>query len=64
MEGESEKKVTHTVRIGTVDYSQVQVRNALYKAVDDLVFNPTYGIIAKMDGKNLGKNGQVKRQKV
>ncbi len=64
MEGESEKKVTHTVRIGTADYSQVQVRNALYKAVDDLVFNPTYGIIAKMDGKNLGKNGQVKRQKV
>ena len=64
MEGETEKKITHTVRIGTADYSQVQVRNALYKAVDDLVFNKTYGIVAKLDGKNIKKDGTPKRQKV
>ena len=64
MEGENEKKITHTVRIGKLSFSQVQVRNALYKAVDDLVFNKDFGIVAKMDGKNIGKNGEIKRRKV
>lgn len=43
--------------IGTQAFSQVQVRNALYKAVVDLIYNKNYGIIAKMDGK-------AKRRKV
>ena len=43
--------------IGTQAFSQVQVRNALYKAVGDLIYNKNYGIIAKM-------NGKAKRRKV
>ncbi|MBQ7479438.1 MAG: hypothetical protein IJT01_11195 [Selenomonadaceae bacterium] len=50
-EGEETSTTTHTIRIGTQDFSQVQVRNALYKAVDDLIFNKNYGVLAKMDGK-------------
>ncbi len=64
MEGEETSTTSHTIRIGTQDFSQVQVRNALYKAVDDLVFNKTFGIVAKMDGKNKGKDGKLKRRKV
>ena len=44
--------LTHKIRIGTKEFSQVQVRNALYKAVDDLIFNKNYGVLAKMDGSN------------
>ena len=43
--------VEHKITIGTTEFSQVQVRNALYKAVDDLVFNKNFGILAKLDGK-------------
>ena len=43
--------VQHKITIGTTEFSQVQVRNALYKAVDDLVFNKNFGILAKLDGK-------------
>ncbi len=43
--------VQHTITIGTTEFSQVQVRNALYKAVDDLVFNKKFGFLAKLDGK-------------
>ena len=43
---------SHTIRIGTQNFSQVQVRNALYKAVDDAIFNKNFGVLAKMDGKN------------
>ena len=64
MEGEETTTDTHTIRIGTEDFSQVQVRNALYKAVDDLVFNKTYGIVAKMDGKNRDKKGNIKSRRV
>ena len=49
--------MTHKIKIGTKEFSQVQVRNALFKAVDDLVFNKKYGILAKMDGS-------TKRRKV
>lgn len=45
------------VVIGSQAFSQVQVRNALYKAVGDLIYNKNYGIVAKMDGK-------AKRRKV
>lgn len=43
--------------IGTTAFSQVQVRNALYKAVGDLIYNKNFGVLAKMDGK-------AKRRKV
>lgn len=42
--------VIHKIVIGSTEFSQVQVRNSLYKAVIDLVSGP-YGIMAKMDGK-------------
>lgn len=40
------------VAIGGQDYSLVQVRNALYKAVGDMIYNEKFGVIAKLDGKN------------
>lgn len=43
--------------IGTKAFSQIQVRNALYKAVGDLIYNKNFGVLAKMDGK-------AKRRKV
>lgn len=64
MEGEETSTVSHTVRIGAEDVSQVQVRNALYKAVDDLIFNKKFGVIAKMDKKNILVNGRIDRRKV
>ena len=44
--------LTHKIKIGSKEFSQVQVRNALYKAVDDLIFNKKFGMLAKMDGSN------------
>lgn len=41
----------HKITIGSTEFSQVQVRNALYKAVDDLIYNKNFGLLAKMDGK-------------
>ena len=41
-----------SVTIGGDTFSQVQVRNALYKAVGDLIFNKNFGIVAKLDGKD------------
>ena len=52
MEGEESSTTTHTIKIGTQEFSQVQVRNALYKAVDDAIFNKNFGLLAKMDGKS------------
>ena len=40
------------IKIGSDEFSQVQVRNALYKAVGDLIFNKNFGIVAKLDGKD------------
>lgn len=45
------------IKIGGQDYSLVQVRNALYKAVGDMIYNKNFGVLAKMDG-------QSKRRKV
>ena len=45
------------IKIGSDEFSQVQVRNALYKAVGDLIFNKNFGIVAKLDGK--GKRRKV-----
>lgn len=50
-EAEMTIDTTHTVTIGTVTVSQVQVHNAIAKAVTNLVFNKNYGLLAKMDGK-------------
>ncbi|MBO4401518.1 MAG: hypothetical protein J5809_06695 [Selenomonadaceae bacterium] len=43
------------VAIGGQDYSLNQVRNALFKAVDDMVCNKNYGVLAKLDGKSKRK---------
>ena len=48
-EGQDVSTVSHTIKIGSYQFSQVQVRNALYKAVNDLV-NGKYGLVAKLDG--------------
>lgn len=40
------------VTIGGQDYSLNQVRNALYKAVDDAIYNKKFGVLAKLDGKS------------
>lgn len=50
-EGEETTTATHTVKIGAATVSQVQVHNAIAKAVTNLVFNKDYGLLAKMDGK-------------
>ena len=42
---------SYKIKIGSQEFSQVQVRNALYKAVYDLIYNKNYGIITKLDGK-------------
>ena len=49
---DDEKTSGIRVSIGGQDYSLVQVRNALYKAVGDMIYNKNHGILAKLDGKN------------
>lgn len=44
------KGTTHTITIGTTKVSQVQVNNALEKAVENAVYG-RYGILNKLDGK-------------
>lgn len=41
---------TRTITIGSDNISLVQVRNALYWAVEDMIYNKKYGVIAKLDG--------------
>ena len=41
----------YKISIGGREISNVQVRNALYKAAYDAVFNKNYGLIAHLDGK-------------
>ena len=55
--GYTTRTVTHRFTIGGQGYSMVQVRNALYKAAVDAVYNKNYGVLAKLDGK-------AKRRKV
>lgn len=50
-EAEETTVTSHIVKIGSVTVSQVQVHNAIAKAVTNLVFNKNYGLLAKMDGK-------------
>ena len=42
----------YKITIGSQEVSQVQVRNALYKAVYDMVYNKNFGFLAKLDGKD------------
>ena len=41
---------TQTLRIGGTDFSLVQVRNAFYWAVEDMIYNKKFGLLAKLDG--------------
>ena len=51
------KTAEYRFTIGGRGYSMVQVRNALYKATVDAIYNKDYGLLAKLDGK-------AKRRKV
>ena len=61
LETPSEEKdvniATQTLTIGSDTFSLVQVRNAFYWAVEDMIYNKTYGLLAKLDG-------HAKRRKV
>lgn len=48
------KGATHTITIGTTKVSQVQVNNALEKAVEDAVYGK-FGILNRLDGKGKKK---------
>lgn len=47
--------MTHTFVIGNRTVSQVQVQNALAKAVEDAVYDKKYGLLARLDGKGKKK---------
>ena len=49
-EGSEVREIVQTLRIGGKDISLVQVRNALYKAAVDAVYNKNFGVLAKIDG--------------
>ena len=61
MEDEETSQITHKIKIGSSEFSQVQVRNALYKAADNLIFDKNYSVLAKLGVKNPNK---IKRRKV
>ena len=50
LEGSEQSVMTHKITIGTQQVSQVQVHNAIAKAVNDVVYGKN-GLLAKMDGK-------------
>lgn len=56
-EGTEVKRITQSLTIGGKRVSMVQVRNALYKAAVDVIYNKDFGVLAKIDGK-------AKRRKV
>ena len=56
-EGSNVREVVQTLTIGGKNVSLVQVRNALYKAAVDVIYNKDFGVLAKIDGK-------AKRRKV
>ncbi|WP_293729561.1 CsgG/HfaB family protein [uncultured Phascolarctobacterium sp.] len=43
--------MTHTFTIGSTEVSQVQVQNALAKAVENAVYDKKFGLLARLDGK-------------
>lgn len=45
-------KFTYTIKVGDGEVRQIQVRNALYKAVMDAIENKDYGLLAKIDGSH------------
>ena len=48
-----EKEVTtstQTLKIGSDTFSLVQVRNAFYWAVEDMIYNKNFGLLSKLDG--------------
>lgn len=51
-DGKDFRIVEQKITIGSDKFSQVQVRNALYKAVGDVIYNKNYGILAKLEGKS------------
>ena len=42
---------TQTLTIGSQEFSLVQVRNAFYWAVEDMIYNKNFGLLAKLDGR-------------
>ncbi len=44
------KDIGYSVKVGSSEVSQIQVRNALYKAVIDAVEDKDYGLLALIDG--------------
>lgn len=53
-EGISVKKLQHTIKIGTGEYSLEQVQNAIRKAVIDTIRNKNYGLAAELNGTAKG----------
>lgn len=49
-EGTDISTLTQTLKIGGMDFSLVQVRNAFYWAVEDMIYNKKFGLLAKLDG--------------
>ena len=60
MEGSEQSVLTHTLTIGAESVSQIQVHNAIYKAVGDAIYGPR-GMLAKMDGKVKNNKYKYKR---
>ena len=56
-EGKEYRVVTRTINIGSKTITMQQARNALYKAVEDSIYDKKYGLLAKMDG--VGKRRRV-----
>lgn len=50
-DGTEVRTVKRKITIGSKDFNQDQVRNALYKAVADAINNKNYGIKVRLDGK-------------
>lgn len=60
MEGSEESVLTHKITIGAKEVSQIQVHNAIYKAVGDAIYGKR-GLLAKMDGKVKNNKYKYKR---
>lgn len=49
-EGTGTGTLTQTLKIGGMDFSLVQVRNAFYWAVEDMIYSKKFGLLSKLDG--------------